>query len=166
MLRLRRSLLVFGSLLAVPACAWLFNAFFAINTTPSVPIGLYVREPCPPSLLNTIVRVKAPEPFHSLAVSRGYFADTSRLLKPVVAENSGFFCVSKGQISLNGQPIIKANLFDYRQRPVPLRDGCEQVGDNNIILLVKHLPNSFDSRVFGPLRRSSVEACFRPLWLQ
>jgi conjugative transfer signal peptidase TraF len=140
-----------------------------INSSPSLPIGLYVTtqegganlaEFCP------------SEPFGDLAIARGYRdAGNCRdgaapLLKPVVARPADVVELSDRGLTVNGRilPNTAPLPTDTSGRPLsPFQFGRHVVQPGTVWVASSFNPRSFDSRYFGPVQSSAIRHYLRPL---
>ncbi|MGH9663690.1 MAG: conjugative transfer signal peptidase TraF [Bryobacteraceae bacterium] len=149
---------------------FLFCGLFGlrINTSPSLPLGLYFT-----SVDNNanLIEFCPAEPFARLAIVRGYRdAGACRdgaapLLKPVVAKAGDVVDLSARGISVNGvllpntAPLSK----DTKGRPLeawPL--GRYVVAPQTVWVASSYHPRSFDSRYFGPLSTAAIRSHLKP----
>ena len=140
-----------------------------INTSPSLPVGLYVKTSDTSSRL---IEFCPPEPYARFAILRGYREvgncpdGAAPLLKPVIAEAGDMVEVSQGGLIVNGReiPNTAAVPTDTKGRPLnswpfgryPVRAGTLWVASS-------YHPRSFDSRYFGPIAKSTIRDHLRPL---
>jgi conjugative transfer signal peptidase TraF len=155
-----------AALVAVVVAIVAFQLFgflgLRINTSPSLPIGLYVVTS--DSSANLIEFCPA-EPFAALSLVRGYRdpgACRDRgapLLKPVVAKAGDLVELSWRGISVNGfllpntAPLSK----DTKGRPLePWHFGCFRVAPGTVWVASSYHSRSFDSRYFGPVYTTAI----------
>jgi conjugative transfer signal peptidase TraF len=140
-----------------------------INTSPSLPLGLYVTSSEPGV---NLVEFCPSEPFARLALSRGYrdagacSDGGARLLKPVVAREGDLVDVSAAGIAVNGHllPNTAPLHRDTKGRPLtswPL--GQYTVEPGSVWVASSYNRRSFDSRYFGPVAISSIRDHVKPL---
>ena len=133
-----------------------------INTSPSLPLGLYITTA--DSNAN-LVEFCPAEPFATLAIVRGYRdPGTCRdgaapLLKPVVAQSGDVVELSARGISVNGAllsntvPLSK----DTKGRPLEAWPfGRYVVAAETLWVASSFHPRSFDSRYFGPISTAAI----------
>ena len=140
-----------------------------INTSPSLPIGLYQVASGPDA---TLVEFCPPEPFGSMANARGYRQrgtcpdGGAPLMKPVVARAGDVVSVSKRGVAVNGRGLLNSVPLtrDTGGRPLtPWPYGTYTVQPGTIWVISGYHPRSFDSRYFGPVPEALVRNCVRPL---
>jgi conjugative transfer signal peptidase TraF len=139
-----------------------------INTTPSLPIGLYIETTSPSNLIEFC----PSGPFASLAAQRGYrnpgnCADgASPLLKPLVAKAGDIVDLSKAGISVNGHLLTNTVPLarDTERRPLQhFPYGRYVVPSGQVWVASTYNPRSFDSRYYGGVPVSAIQAHLRPL---
>lgn len=132
------------------------------NASDSVPIGLYwvlKREP----EIGEIAVVSPPDWVRLYASSRGYLPSDVWLLKPVFAMSGSIVCRFSSHVFVVGKYVARAKIFDSRKRLLPVWKGCRTLKSDEIFVLAKP-KNSFDSRYFGPIKRSDVIGIAQLLW--
>jgi conjugative transfer signal peptidase TraF len=145
------------------------GAGLRINTSPSLPMGLYVVSR---NLNANLVEFCPAEPFGSLAIVRGWRAAGScpdgaaPLLKPIVAragdvvEMSAIGLTVNGRLLSNTAPLAR----DSKGRPLrPWAFGRYAVGPQTVWVASSYNAQSFDSRYFGPVPVTVIRDHLRPL---
>jgi conjugative transfer signal peptidase TraF len=133
-----------------------------INTSPSLPMGLYMTTADAGANLIELCPV---EPFATLSIERGYRdPGTCRdgaapLLKPVVAKSGDIVEVSSRGISVNGAllPNTAPLTRDTKGRHLQAwTSGRYLVDPGTVWVASSYHPRSFDSRYFGPLSTAAI----------
>jgi len=133
-----------------------------INTSPSLPVGLYLTTADAGA---NLVEFCPAEPFATLSIVRGYRdPGTCRdgaapLLKPVVARSGDVVEVSARGISVNGAllPNTAPLATDTKGRHLEAWPPGRYVVDPGTIWVASsYHPRSFDSRYFGPLSTAAI----------
>lgn len=135
-----------------------------LNTTPSEPIGLYARTDLAPQP-GRLVAFLAPAAAFPYANRRLGYLRRVPILKMIVAGPGDHICAVAGQVVINAiwrAPIVAR---DGQGRALPHWRGCRRLADGELFALSDRVPNSFDSRYFGPVSARSVIGVFRPLVL-
>ena len=138
------------------------QGLFRVNETPSEPEGVYVRAAHDPIGVGAIVAFLAPpQAFPYADREAGYLHETP-ILKVVAAAGGDHVCTLGGVLAING----------VRRAPVLARDGqgfvlphwtdCRRLAPDELFVFSNRVPNSFDSRYYGPVRVARAEA-YRPL---
>ena len=86
-------------------------------------------------------------------------------MKSVAAVSGDQVCTDDGRLVINGQvrgPILKQ---DRRGAALPRWTGCRRLRDGEVFVFSDRIPNSFDSRYFGPVNRAEIVGVFRPVTL-
>jgi conjugative transfer signal peptidase TraF len=133
-----------------------------INTSPSLPMGLYITTADPGA---NLVEFCPVEPFATLSIVRGYRDPgtcgdgAAPLLKPIVAKSGDVVEVSARGISVNGgllsntAPLSK----DTKGRPLEAWPfGRYVVASETVWVASSYHPRSFDSRYFGPISTAAI----------
>jgi conjugative transfer signal peptidase TraF len=139
-----------------------------INTSPSLPVGLYVVTS--DSSANLIEFCLA-EPFAALSLARAYrsagacWDGGAPLLKPVVAKAGDVVDLSVRGISVNG--VLLANTAplskDTKGRLLePWPFGRFPVAPGTVWVASSYHSRSFDSRYFGPVDTTAIRHRMKP----
>ncbi len=139
-----------------------------INTTPSLPVGIYV-EAGPQSPLVEFCPSGEPA---AIAARRGYRTSgycpdgASALLKPIVASSGDVVELTAQGISVNNHPIRNTAplAVDTDHRPLEhFPFGRYVVGNGDVWVASSYNRRSFDSRYYGPVSKRAIVAHLRPL---
>lgn len=137
---------------------------FIWNLTPSAPRGLYAVHTPDQLQVTTLVVAQPPEPLLTLLDRDGYLPRGVPLLKRIFALSGQTVCRTGTRISVDGVAVSAARERDGRGHPLPRWQGCRVIGDDEVFLMNRNEPDSFDGRYFGPLPRSAVIAQAVPFW--
>ena len=133
-----------------------------INTSPSLPMGLYITTADPNA---NLVEFCPVEPFATLSRARGYRAPgacgdgAGPLLKPIVAKVGDVVEVSALGISVNGTLLHNTAPLsaDTKGRHLDAwPSGHNVVAPGTIWVASSYHPGSFDSRYFGPVATAAI----------
>jgi type IV secretory pathway protease TraF len=132
-------------------------ALALINESPSLPRGLYLRagmsiEP------GAVVAVPQPWTVRPYLERMGMPGDVL-LLKRVAAIGGDRVCAADGGVQTPGRRT-RALDRDRRGAVLPVWRGCRLMAADEVFLL-GDTTGSFDSRYFGPVRRSDVVGVYR-----
>jgi len=162
-----------ASLVLVFSLLGLFQVFewfgLVVNTSPSLPIGLYIRTR---DANANLVEFCPAEPFATLAVRRGYREagncpdGAAPLLKPVVAMSGDLVEFSANGITVNG--VLLRNTAplprDTKGRPLEAwPSGSYFIARGTVWVASSYNPRSFDSRYFGPVSAAAIRHHVKPL---
>ena len=98
--------------------------------------------------------------------SRDYLPLTVPLVKRVAALSGAKVCAFGRAITIEGRHVADRLSFDRYGRSLPAWKGCRLLGADEVFLLMKEVPDSFDSRYFGPVPVAAVIGRLAPLWLR
>lgn len=135
-----------------------------VNTTPSEPLGLYVRTNLPAGV-GRLVAFRAPPTAFPYADIHLAYLHRVPLLKSVAAGPGDQVCADTDILTINGRARGVIAERDGQGRALPHWRGCRVLAPGELFALADRVPNSFDSRYFGPIAKASVIGVFRPLWL-
>jgi conjugative transfer signal peptidase TraF len=146
---------------------------YSVNTSPSLPIGLYriVRGAHP--RVGDLVLVCLPPKVAALARTRGYLtrgrcaSGVEPLGKRIAAASGDTVSVTSAGLVINGHsiPSTVPLRFDSRRRELPQLVGYRRaLGPDELWLLATGHLRSFDSRYFGPVSIGAVIAVVHPVW--
>lgn len=133
-----------------------------LNTTASVPIGLYgLSSPGSPRVGDLVVMT----PDRALAAfldHRGWLPRGVPLIKPVAAIAGQSVCRVGQVVTIDGRSAARALVADGHGRPLPIWNGCRVLGPGEVFLLAPAF-GSLDGRYFGITDGAQVLARARPL---
>ncbi|MFT4077470.1 MAG: S26 family signal peptidase [Asticcacaulis sp.] len=128
------------------------------NPSPSAPLGYYrTLAPTSPARGDWVL-ITAPDPARELADARGYSPKTVPMIKSVAALGGDRVCAADGLISINGKVVATRMRLDHRGRPMPWWSGCLTLNNNEVFVLNRGAPSSFDGRYFGVIQRQAIRA--------
>jgi conjugative transfer signal peptidase TraF len=133
------------------------------NASASARIGFYRVLPAAPPRRGDLVLVHPPEAARRLATDRGYLPAGVPLVKRVAALSGDTVCAAMQAISINGAAVATRLSADAAARPLPAWSGCHLLGPGELFLLMADVPDSFDSRYFGPVSIGAVVGRLAPL---
>jgi conjugative transfer signal peptidase TraF len=135
---------------------------FVWNASASVPAGLYRLASRMPGA-GELAIVRLPAGMRAFAAARGYLGAGALLIKPVAAGPGDVVCRRARVVSINGRIVARARYADASGRLLPRWSGCLTLTDGQLFLLAA-VPDSFDSRYFGPVDRIHVLGSGHPIW--
>ena len=167
----RLAILTFPVLVVVVVLALAYACGIRVNTTPSLPLGLYRLTGKPPLRGDTVVFCLEAESFIRLSQERGYLGHGEcpggllPLGKQVYALPGDVIGIEGGLISVNGAVLSgsQAKSHDSLGRVLPaplLRPGAVPPG--KVLALALRRPGSFDGRYFGLVSLDGLQAV-RPI---
>jgi conjugative transfer signal peptidase TraF len=133
-----------------------------INTTTSEPPGLYVRSPMAPGP-GHIVAFTAPAAAFPYADRRLSYLHRMPLLKAVAAGPGDLVCTLNGKLEIDGRARAPIAQVDRQGFTLPHWSACRRLTADELFVFSDRVPNSFDSRYFGPVHRRAVLGVYAPL---
>lgn len=164
-----RKLIAAGALILIGTLQTFDLAGLRINTSPSLPVGLYMTTSDPTA---NLIEFCPGSPFGALALQRGYRSAGSckdggaPLLKPVIATAGDLVDVSAMGLAVNGRavPNTAPMTVDIKHRSLPAwPSGRYVVPSTEVWVASSFNPRSFDSRYFGPVSVTAIHEHLRPL---
>jgi len=134
------------------------------NASASAPIGLYAVLPEHRITRGDLVLADPPEQIRFLAAERRYLPLGVRLIKRIAGLSGDQICSQDRVVSINGQIVATRMSQDPAGRAMPTWMGCRTLGERDVFLLMAGIPDSFDGRYFGVVRRASIIGRLIPLW--
>ena len=135
-----------------------------INTSPSVAPGLYLRSASEPAV-GRIIDFRIPDFARPYVQERtGNNGENWYILKPIAAgpgdrvDTTGEWLVIDGHKMARMPPPTDSN-----GRPLPVWRQCRVLGADEFFVFSDRIPNSFDSRCYGPILRQHIETVRRAL---
>jgi len=139
-----------------PALIW--------NATASTPIGLYMLRPAGGLQTMELVAIAPPRPIAAFLANGGFLPEGGLLLKHVLALAGQTVCRFDRRITIDGINAGEAKDRDHLNRPLPVWSGCQTLQPDEVFLMNPAVPESLDSRYFGPLPLTSIVGRAIPLW--
>ena len=135
------------------------------NPSPSEPTGLYRLSTSPPAP-GRLIAFKVPKAGQAYADAHLGQIARAAILKEVAAGEGAIICEQDGVVSIDGQGRGKVAPTDRHGVPLPHWTGCQRLQKNQYFVLSNRIPNSFDSRYYGPVSGSDLIGVYRPLWTE
>ena len=135
---------------------------FLWNPTPSEPVGFYVRSGERPRR-GRIIAFRTPDRAFPYADGRMNYLRRIPILKEIAAGEGDTVCTNDGVLTINGRRRAPVLLVDGHGANLPLWRGCRRMARNEFFVFSDRVPNSFDSRYYGPVTLASIIGVFRPL---
>ena len=128
---------------------------FLVNNSPSEPPGLYARSAAPLEP-GAVIAFKTPSAAFPYADRRLAYLHTRPLLKAVVAGPGDAVCTAGDVLQVNGARLAGIASTDSEGRVLPRWRGCRSLTSDELFVFSGRIPNSFDSRYYGPVSRRAV----------
>lgn len=135
------------------------------NPSPSEPTGLYrssSQSPAP----GQIIAFKVPAPGRVYAYTHLRTVARSAILKEIAAGAGAVVCETGGVVTVNGGVRGQVAATDRQGVPLPHWSGCQRLHQGQYFVLSNRIPNSFDSRYYGPVSDADLIGVYQPLWTE
>ena len=136
------------------------------NASASAPIGLYAIHPNDNPHVGDLVAVQPPEALARWMATRHYVPLGIPLLKHVAGQAGQQVCRDGVDILIDGKVVATAKLRDSQGRAMPQWRGCRQLYPGELFLVNPSVPDSLDSRYFGPLPAARMIGAAQPLFVR
>ena len=144
---------------ALFVCGRTQNLF--INLSPSIPVGLYLRQGSTSLRIGDTVVLRVSEEVRDLANRIGLLEHTKLLFKRVLAGPGEKFCF-EGSVLEVGEREFGLRRETSKGLALPQLKGCSVLSPSEY-LVIGDTEDSFDSRYFGAVREEDVVARVRPV---
>jgi conjugative transfer signal peptidase TraF len=138
------------------------HGFVLVNGTSSEPPGLYVRAAGDSIRRGGLVAFMAPAAAFPYADQRAAFLHRTPIIKAVAAMAGDHVCTMDGTLIINGVRVAPILARDAHDLALPRWIACRVLAPGELFAFSNRVPNSFDSRYFGPVRAALAEP-YRPL---
>jgi len=132
------------------------------NGTPSEPQGLYVRSIATPAP-GRIIAFRTPARAFPYADGRMGYLRRIPILKAVAAGEGDQVCARAGVLTINGARRGAILARDGEGSRLPIWRGCRALTPGEFFVFSDRIPNSFDSRYYGPVTQALILGVFQPL---
>lgn len=149
---------------ALASAAWPLSRVLVWNVTASVPTGLYHIRGKASLYVGERVAIDPPPGLRRYLADRGYLPSRVPLLKEVAALGGDRVCRTGDAITVNSARLGVARTHDSKGRALPSWQGCVKLAAEQIFVMNRHAPGSFDGRYFGPISRAQVIGRASPVW--
>ncbi len=162
----------FGVTLSVFAlCAVAYALGLRLNTTPSIPTGVYQLTDDPIVKGSYVYFCPPPAPVFDMAKERGYIGGGycpgryGHMMKKALAAKGDVVAIGTDGVHVNGLllPLSAPSLADGAGRPLPKFETSKVLGNDEFLLMADNNGSSFDGRYFGTINRIQIEGVIRPV---
>ncbi|MFO0701169.1 MAG: conjugative transfer signal peptidase TraF [Nitrospira sp.] len=169
--RLRHPLVMAGVCL-VFALTLAHQAGLRLNTTRSIPLGLYLMSSDPIEKGAYVLWCPPERPEFDLAKERGYIGagfcpgGYGYMMKKVLASGQDLVSVTDDGVMINGTllPASQPMEADSMGRSLPrFRVSNHVLSSSELLLMSDTNSRSFDARYFGPIQREHIQSLICPL---
>jgi type IV secretory pathway protease TraF len=111
-----------------------------------------------------IVAFPAPQAALDYAKRRGWPGGPTLFLKPLAAGPGDHVCVTD-HLKINGRFIAPVYAAGSDGTLLPRWNGCRSMAPGEWFAYAPRIPNSLDSRYYGPVMEADMVGVFRPVWV-
>ena len=133
------------------------------NPSPSEPIGFYRASSAAPDP-GQLISFKVPEQGRAYAAQHLAYVLRNSILKEIAAGQGSTVCADHAVLSIDGRARAKIADHDRRGAQLPHWQGCRRLGAGQYFAFSNRIPNSYDSRYYGPVSSRQVLGVYAPLW--
>jgi conjugative transfer signal peptidase TraF len=109
------------------------------------------------------IAFRIPEPGRAYAARAMPERLRSSILKSIIAGQGDHVCALKGRLVVNGRDLAPIADHDRHGAALPRWRGCRPLRGGEYFVFSSRIPNSFDSRYYGPVSSGDVIGVYRPL---
>jgi conjugative transfer signal peptidase TraF len=140
------------------------HRFVVINISPSVAPGLYLRSSDKPAVGKLVDFCIPPAARAYVRGRTGNNGENWYILKPIAAGPGDRVDTTGEWLVINALRIAPMPPpIDGGGRPLPVWRECRILGPAEYFVFSNRIPNSFDSRCYGPIEYGQIESVRQPL---
>ncbi len=152
-------------------CGVAYALGIRLNTTPSIPVGVYQLTDDPIGKGSYVYFCPPPAPVFDMAKERGYIdggycpGGYGHMMKKTFAAKGDVVAIGADGVHVNGLllPLSVPALADGAGRLLPSYQAALVLGSAEILLMADRNGSSFDGRYFGTINRTQIEGVIRPV---
>lgn len=142
-----------------------------VNTTKSIPLGLYLTQSSTPKKGDYVIICPPQSPVFLEAKKRGYLeaglcpGELSYMMKKILAAKKDEVDISIDGVKVNGEflPGSKPFLEDKFGRKMPIPSTNVVLNDSEVLLMGDVSSKSFDARYFGIIEKTQIKSVIHPI---
>lgn len=154
-------------------CGLGYTAGLRINTTKSIPVGLYKLSSKSPEKGDYVIFCPPEKEIFSMAQKRGYIGSGfcpggyGEMMKRILAAKGDEVAFRDDGVYVNGQPLpySKPLHVDPGGRELPAIREVYTLSKSELLLMTDSSPSSFDGRYFGAVTTSQVISAVTPVFI-
>ena len=131
-----------------------------LNDSASEPTGFYVRTSQAPEV-GALVAFRTPPQAFPYADHRHSLLRRHPILKAIAAASGDRVCTQSNRLTINDRIRAPIAAKDRFGDVLPRWRDCRQLTAGELFVFSDLIPNSFDSRYFGPVNRNDVLGVYR-----
>ena len=127
--------------------------------TDSMKKGVFLYAPLPQKIKqNDVVLFNLSPKWLKFLLNKGYLKKSIPVMKKVFATQGDLVCIKRGKVYINQRFISKVLQFDHKNHRLPKIKICRILKNGEFFLMSTKIPNSFDSRYMGIIKREQIFA--------
>lgn len=154
---------------------WFGGITLALNSTKSMPRGLYLVRPAGQVQTGDIVALCIPDKWAAqVYLERHYLPASSRcasgvapVLKPIAAAPGDDVRLDAQGLWVNGRLLDNSRVFDTDSQGLPIQHlmigWSKKLEAGEFFMLANHIERSLDSRYYGTVQRADIHGAAVPL---
>lgn len=159
------------SLIGAAVCGLGYAAGLRINTTKSIPVGLYKISDKTPEKGDYVIFCPPQREIFSMAQQRGYIGSGfcpggyGEMMKRILAAKGDEVAFRNDGVHVNGKllPYSKPFSVDPGGRNLPALREVYTLSKSELLLMTDRSPSSFDARYFGAVTASQIISTVIPV---
>lgn len=159
--------LILSILIVLFTNIFIFRAYlpqiFIINTSYSLPVGIYLISNDKNYTKGDIVVIDPPTEIKNFMVNRGYLKNNNYLLKKIYGMQGDIYTTKDNLSYINDKYIGTIYKVDSSNRPLPQFTGKHIIPAGYFLPIADNRPNSYDGRYFGLLNTNVIKFKVYPL---
>lgn len=160
------------ALLFISLAVVLYVSGFRINTTKSIPLGVYITLNSEPKVGDYVIICPPKTSVFKEAKKRGYLeagfcpGELSYMMKKILAAKKDQVEISIKGVLINGRflPGSEPFLKDGSNRPMPIPNINVSLAENDVLLMGDRSSKSFDARYFGIVNKAQIKNVIKPVF--
>lgn len=138
------------------------------NVSPSAPMGFYLYRERMPAIGDYLAFHPRGQGFERITEATGLPMPKVPMLKRVIAGPGDQVCYSPEHdvFHVNDGPPLGIEERAFQGRDLPLWQGCRALTAREYFVHSNRIPNSLDSRFYGPVQGSTIVGTYQPIWIE
>jgi conjugative transfer signal peptidase TraF len=166
----KRKWLIFGFVapIVVLSCSALYWHIqvkpILMNVSASEPEGIYRLTNDAP-MKGSLITFMVPAAVHPFVEAHLTYLEKTPILKEIIASTGDTVCARDQALWINGFSVGNIHRHTPAGVPLPQWRECRALRAGEYFVFSDKIPNSFDSRYYGPISRPDILGVYKPLWL-
>ncbi len=160
-----------ASAIGAVVCGIGYMAGLRINTTKSIPVGIYKLISHTPHKGDYVIFCPPQKDIFNVAHQRGYIGSGfcpggyGEMMKQILAAKGDEVAFRDSGVYVNGQvlPYSKPLSIDPGGRPLPAIREVHTLSKSEVLLMTDQSASSFDGRYFGAVTTSHIISAVKPV---